>query len=170
MKWDEIQRIHATAAADLLAAAEGVSRDAWLAPRAEGKWSPAEVVEHLNLAYDAMLKDLAGGGGMKIRTKWWQRMLLRFTLVPKLLRGGPFPANARAPRETRPAIANPDQSAAIAGFRERSERFAGEASRAIASRRRVRLTHAYFGRASLAEGVLLCARHIQHHHKQLPQS
>jgi hypothetical protein len=167
VKWDEVRRIHAAAAADLIAAAQEVPRDSWMQPRAEGKWSPADVVEHLNLAYDALLKDLDGGGGMKIRTKLWQRILLRYTLVPKLLRGGAFPENARAPRETRPANTNADQQAAIDTFRQRSERFDSTAAEAVAGGRRVKVTHAYFGRASITEGMLLCARHIQHHLKQL---
>jgi hypothetical protein len=167
MNWPEIQKIHDDATRDVTAAAERIPPDRWMAPRAEGKWSPAEIVEHLNLAYDALLRDFAGEGGMKIRTKLWQRILLRFTLVPKLLRGAPFPANARAPRETRPATANPDQAAAIAGFRERSARLGAAAAEAVSSRRRVRLTHAYFGRSPVPEAILLCARHMQHHLKQL---
>ncbi|HEU4522862.1 MAG TPA: DinB family protein [Thermoanaerobaculia bacterium] len=170
MKWDDVRRLHAEAAAELIATAERVERDAWTRPRSEGKWSPAEIVEHLNLAYDALLKDLAGGGGMRIRTKWWQRILLRYTLVPKLLRGGAFPANARAPRETRPATANADRDAAVQAFRDRSQQFETAAAAAIASGRRVKVTHAYFGRASLVEGVLLCTRHVQHHQKQLAGS
>lgn len=167
MKWPEIRRLHAQAASDLASTAEAVPPQAWLLPRAEGKWSPAEVVEHLSLAYDAILIELEGGRGMKVRTTWWQRVLLRFTLVPKLLRGGPFPAGARAPRETRPAAANPDQRAAVAAFRDRAARIDAAAARAIESGRRVRLTHAYFGKSPVAEAMLLCARHVQHHRQQL---
>ena len=167
MKWPEIQKIHDDATRDVIAAAERIPADRWMSPRAEGKWSPADIVEHLNLAYDALLRDFAGEGGMKIRTKLWQRILLRLTLVPKLMRGGAFPANARAPRETRPATSNPDQAAAIAGFRERSARVHAAAVDAINGRRRVRITHAYFGRSAVPEAILLCARHMQHHQKQL---
>jgi hypothetical protein len=152
---------------DVIAAAERISQERWMMPRAEGKWSPAEVVEHLNLAYDALLRDFAGEGGMKIRTKLWQRVLLRITLVPKLLRGAPFPANARAPRETRPGVVNADKDAAIAGLRDRASKLDAAAADAMTSRRRVRLTHAYFGRSAVPEAILLCARHMQHHQKQL---
>src|SRR5687767_13236978 len=122
MKWPEIRALHEEATREIVAAAERIPAVRWTTARAEGKWSPAEIMEHLNLAYDALLRDFAGQGGMQIRTKWWQRVLLRFTLVPKLMRGAPFPANARAPRETRPVTANPDQAAAIAAFREKSGR------------------------------------------------
>ena len=167
VKWIDIRNLHSAVTADFVSAASKVPPDRWLAPRAEGKWSPAEVVEHVTLAYDTLLRELQGGDGMKIKTKWWQRMFLRFTVVPRLLRGGAFPSGARAPRETRPASANPDQNAAVAVLRERVVRFDALTSEAVASRRRVRLTHAYFGRATVPEAVLLCTRHVQHHLAQL---
>lgn len=167
MHWPEIRQIHLDAAADLAASAERIPSERWMLPRAEGKWSPAETVEHLVLAYDTLLRELAGGPGMALRTKLWQRVLLRFTMVPKLLRGGGFPAGARSPRETRPQSANPDQGAAITGFRDRASQFDAEVAAAMSSGRRVLLTHAYFGKAGLAEAMLLCARHVQHHQKQL---
>ena len=167
MRWEEIRQLHAAVAAELTEAAAAIPADRWLEPRQPGKWSPAEIVEHLTLAYDTLLREMEGGSGMQIRTKLWQRVLLRFTLVPKLLRGGAFPANARAPRETRPAVSNPDQQAAISGFRDRAAKLEAAAVAAMESRRRVRLTHAYFGSAALPEAMLLCARHVQHHQKQL---
>jgi len=91
VKWDEIRALHGQAADALAVKAAGVPADRWLKPRAEGKWSPAEVVEHLNTVYDVVLKEIAGAPGMQIRTALWQRVLLRFTMVPKILRGDGFP-------------------------------------------------------------------------------
>ena len=169
-RWDEVRQLHASAAAELADTAAAIPSNRWLEPRHPGKWSPAEIVEHLTLAYDTLLREIDGGGGMQIRTKLWQRVLLRLTLVPRLLRGAPFPANARAPRETRPSVSDPDQSAAVARFRERAAKLEASADSAVASRRRVRLTHAYFGSSALPEAMLLCARHVQHHQKQLAES
>ena len=163
MKWEEIAALHDRAAAQFASSAERVNAASWLTPRAEGKWSPAEVVEHLNRTYGVLLKELAGEGGMAIRTKWWQRILLRFTIVPKILRGDGFPTGARAPRETRPELGTTDQAALIATFNERAKRFKEETARSQSRK----LTHAYFGKASIARSVLLCARHIEHHTKQL---
>jgi len=103
---------------------------------------------------------------MQIRTKLWQRVLLKVTMVPRILAGRGFPVGARAPRETRPALTSTDQGAAIA-FRDRAGRFEVAAAEAQSGRPRTRLTHAYFGRMSLRDSVLICARHIQHHQKQL---
>lgn len=168
MTWSAVQQVHSEAAADLARAAERVPPDKWLAPREEGKWSPAEIVEHLSLAYDVFLRELGGGAGMQIRTKLWQRIYLRLLLVPRLLRGEPFPAGARAPREIRPANPSPDQAAAVASFRDRAARFDAATDTAQRSGSRLKLTHAYFGSASLDDAVLLCARHVQHHRQQLP--
>ena len=165
MRWEEIAALHDSASKNLAAAAEAVSSDRWLTPRAEGKWSPAEVVEHLNTVYDVVLRELAGEPGMQIRTTWWQRILLRFTIVPKILRGGGFPAGARAPKETRPVLSITDQRELIARFRDRAARFAAASSNARGTGKRI--THAYFGAAQIPESTLLCARHIEHHTKQI---
>lgn len=167
MKWKAVQQLHEEAVESLAASAERIPAPRWLLPRSEGKWSPAETVEHLNLAYDVLLREIAGGEGMQIRTKLWQRILLRMTLVPKLLRGVPFPAGARAPRETRPVLITTDQAAAIDRFRDRAARFQAAANEARSEGNRVRLTHAYFGRSSVADALVLCARHVQHHERQL---
>ena len=166
MNWEAVQQLHATAADEVVATAERVPADRWLQPRAEGKWSPAEVIEHLTLAYDVLLRELAGGPGMVIRTKLWQRLLLRFTMLPKILRGGGFPAGARAPRETRPVLTTTDQRTAIAAFRDRASQIAAAAVEAE-KRGGVKLTHAYFGRASVCNSMLMCARHLQHHQQQI---
>jgi hypothetical protein len=167
MNWEDAHRLHVEAAADFAEAASRVPADRWLAPREEGKWSPAEIVEHVSLAYDVLLREIAGGPGMRVRTKMWQRLLLRVAMVPGLLRGKPFPKGARSPRETRPELKSTDQAAAIASLRDRAARFDAAAMEAQRSGRRVRLTHAYFGSASLRHATILCARHVQHHRKQL---
>lgn len=169
MKWIAIQQLHAVAAERLAVSAEKVDREMWLVPRGEGKWTPAQVVEHLTRVYDVLTNEIAGGPGMKIRTKFLQRMVLRLTVVGRILKGGWFPEGAPAPVETRPGAVTTDQRAAIAGFRARAAQFAAAAADARDSGRRVRITHAYFGTASIERATLLCARHIEHHEKQLPR-
>ena len=167
MKWKEAQRVYADATAGFAETAGRIPAARWMTPIGKEKWSPAEIVEHLNLGFEILTAELEGGPGMKIRTKLWQRILLRLWLVPRLLRGGAFPASARSPREMRPAAANPDQTAAMSSFREKAARFETLVARLQAQGGRVRLTHAYFGRAALPESVMLCARHLQHHQRQL---
>src|SRR4051812_21677037 len=114
MKWTDVQKLHDRVVDGLASAAERVPDAKWRVARAEGKWSPAEVVEHVSLAYDVFMRELGGGPGMHIKAPLWMRVLLRFTMMPKIMRGGGFPAGARAPREVRPAPPTLDQAAAIA--------------------------------------------------------
>lgn len=167
MNWAEALQLHSRAAADAVAAAARVPADKWLVARGDGKWSPAEIVEHLSLAYDVLLRELAGGPGMQIRTKLWQRLMLRQTILPKLMRGGPFPTGVRSPREIRPAITSPDQTQAVARLRDGAARFEAAANESWRANPRARLTHAYFGKSTVDNALVLCARHIQHHEKQL---
>jgi DinB family protein len=166
MNWQRVLEIHSRAAIALAETAERVPQQQWLEPRAEGKWSPGHVLEHLNLTYDVLTRELEGGTGMAVLTNAWQRFLLRLTIVPRILRGGWFPAGARAPREIRPAEAAADKSVAIAAFRDRSARF-HQAAVAAEARRGVKLSHAYFGRSGVRDSMLLCTRHIEHHQRQL---
>jgi len=100
---------------------------------------------------------------MAIRTKLWQRWLLRFTVLPGMLAGRGFPKGAVAPRETRPqGVLSKAESLAL--FRARATEL-DVASRA--AKHGQSMTHAYFGAARLPHGVMLCARHIEHHASRL---
>ncbi|HEX7807421.1 MAG TPA: DinB family protein [Thermoanaerobaculia bacterium] len=166
MKWQRVLETHSHAATKLVETAERIPQQRWLEPREEGKWSAGHVLEHLNLTYDVLIRELEGGTGMAVLTKTWQRMLLRLTIVPRILRGGWFPAGARAPREIRPVEAAADKGVAIAAFLDRSARF-HQAAVAAEARRGVKLSHAYFGRSGIGDSMLLCTRHIEHHQRQL---
>ena len=69
--------LHAESAADFAAAAEAIAPAAFTVPVAPGKWSPAQIVDHLVRAYDGFLEELAGGAGPQVKTKLWQRLVLR---------------------------------------------------------------------------------------------
>lgn len=155
--------LHTSVALDLVARAERIPESAWFTPIDEGKWSPAELLAHLVCTYDVVLRELRGGSGMAIRTKLWQRLLLRLTVLPGMMAGRGFPKGAIAPRETRPQGTS-NQAESVALFRARANELDTTVRSAPGSRR---LTHAYFGSAKLADGVTLCARHIEHHAAQL---
>jgi hypothetical protein len=167
--WSDALRLHESAAGEYASAAEALSPEMWATARGEGKWSPAQVTDHLILAYQALQRELSGGPGMALRTTAWQRVLLRLLLVPRLLRGAAFPRGARAPREIRPSEVTQDQRALIARFRDHAERFQAAIQDAHARNPGQRLTHPYFGASSLHDSLVLCARHILHHLRQLPE-
>lgn len=158
---------HRAAVEDFLVAAERIDESQWAVPRGEGKWSPGQVVEHVATSYDVLIGEMHGGPGMKIKTRWWQRLILRFTVVPKIMKKGEFPAGARAPREVRPPDDPGPKGAVLAQLRQRSEEFDTEIE-TFAKDPSARLTHAYFGRKNVADVVRFCEVHVVHHRKQLP--
>jgi len=162
MKWVEVVELHNKASCTFAETAAGVPSETWM-KAGEGEWSPAHITKHLSLAYEILLSELNGGAGMDIRTKFWQRTLLRWTMVPRLLRGKPFPKGAKAPRETRPTEITEDQADAVANFRKLAASFEEAALNAYAKDSGTQLTHAYFGRSDLVKSLQFCARHVQHH-------
>jgi hypothetical protein len=165
MSLDRALQLHDQAVDALVSAISSVPPDRWLVAHQEGKWSPGEITAHLVATWDVLLQELGGGPGMAMRTNWWQRVLLRLVLVPRLLAGKNFPRNAKAPRETRPAAPLPDREAALAAIGARAKAIQSQ-SREAAARGRV-LTHAYFGKGPIDRGIVLAARHVQHHTAQL---
>ena len=153
---------------ECVAAFEDVPGEAWSRPLAPGRWSPAEIAEHLVIAYDPPMAELSGGSGFAIRAPWWKRRALRWAFLPGILNGG-FPAGAPAPREIRPkrAAASPDE--ASRALCANAERFLS-ALTGERTQRRVRLTHPYFGKLRPTQIVMLLTSHALHHRRQLPSA
>lgn len=166
--WSEAVAAHAAAVASFARAAEQVPGGRWAEPLGPGKWAPGQVVVHLTLAYDALLRELSGGAPMRLRTAGWQRLLLRFTIRHRVLAGTYFPTGVRAPREARPPEEVPERAAAVARLREQAEAFVAALEEARRGRRVV-LTHPYFGGMDDVEGLRFCAAHLRHHQAQLPE-
>ncbi len=138
----------------------------WTTPRQPGKWSAAEIAEHLILSYEVGLRELDGGAGLALALSWWKRAALRWTVLPRIL-AGRFPRGAPAPREVRPRGAAVTPAVAVERLRAVADRFAARLQEEHAVRP-VRLTHAYFGRLAAPEILKLLAVHARHHRAQLP--
>ena len=139
--------------------------DRWHAPRAPGKWSPAQETRHLVLTYEHFARDLIGEEGMRLKGKWWQRRLWRFLFMRRIL-DGRFPRGARAPREVRPPDETTDQPTLVADLERAAARFqetVQEVSRTHPGRGG---RHPYFGKLSLAHVVQFNAVHTRHHMRQ----
>lgn len=74
-----------------------------------------------------------------------------------------FPKAARAPRETRPAAGLPKEEA-LTRLRTLAEEFMAAAVAAPAG---ASITHAYFGVWPVTRGIIVVARHMEHHRRQL---
>jgi hypothetical protein len=169
---DDARAAHRQSVREFIAIAESIDDDAWERPLAEGKWSPAQITEHLRLAYEVVLQEQAGGMGIRVRSKWWIRPLLRYQFLPMILRGGVLPAGARAPREIRPGPGPFERAPLIDALRTLTER--AEAV-LVAARPNAQgfthhvFTHHVFGRLSATQSLRFVTVHNQHHTRQLKE-
>jgi hypothetical protein len=161
--------LHDRAVAQFVEAARAVARQGavWDTPCAEGKWSPAQVTLHIIMAFDAVAVELDGGPGMQLRTRPWTHIILRHTVVRRMLRGGRLPTGARAPRETRPPVPTEDAATLIARLEATAAQLNRRLLAAAAAAPGRRLTHPYFGQMPLHEITTVSARHVEHHLRQL---
>lgn len=136
---------------------------------ATGKWSPAQVTEHLRLTYVILLAELEGEGGFRVRTKWWQQRLLRLRYLRQILHRGQFPKGVPATREIRPEDGPFERAEVVAKLRAEAERFLRVVPVA-AQRAGVCVTHPFLGKVGVLPGLRFTTQHICHHHRQvLPQ-
>jgi hypothetical protein len=149
-----------------MSAAGRLPAHAWMRPLAPGKWTPAEVTSHVSEAYRVLRAELGGDAGMRTLGSRFQRLVLRHTMLPRLLTGRPFPPGVRAPRETRPREVVEDPGTALATLASLAAEFAEELTNR-AGGGSVRLTHAYFGSLSPEQGIKLLTVHTRHHARQL---
>lgn len=159
---------HDVAVKEFLGRAAAVPSDRWHAPRAEGKWSPAQETRHVVLAFEAYLRDLRGDGALRVKGRWWQRRLWRWLVLPRLLDGHWPSRKVRAPREIRPEERPGDKAPLLAELRLRAEAFESTVltTQRVDPRRRV--THPFFDRIDLATLIRLSAAHTRHHARFLP--
>jgi hypothetical protein len=158
---------HRDAIEGVVRALEALDSSLWAIPRNPGKWAPAEIAEHLRLAYEPLLAELDGGSGYVLRVRGWKRLLARWRYLPVILERGVFPPGVRAPREARPAGHAASPAAAAARLAESASRFERRLFEAQESGP-VRLTHAYFGKLAAPQILRLLAGPARHHREQLP--
>jgi hypothetical protein len=157
---------HRAALAAFVERARRVPPAQWERPAAPGKWSAGEITEHLRLALEALDRELRGDSAMRRVLPWWKRILLRRTVLPRILRTGRFPKGV-APREVRPSAPGIGQAEALRRLTEALGRFEAACGNRSAFGRR--LTHPYFGGLALPRYYRLLALHTLHHREQLPR-
>jgi hypothetical protein len=165
-RWRSALEEHQVALASFLDAAAALPAEAWTTPWQPGKWTPAEISEHLALTYRVFIGEAATGTTMKLKLTPFRRRMLKLLLLPHMLFHRKFPKGARAPREVRPESVTGTRDEALAQLRALGEQFerAAEAARGAG---KPGLTHPYFGLIDWNRGMRFCALHIEHHRGQI---
>ena len=88
---------------EFIARARGIDAAAWSAPRGEGKWSPAQIVEHLAIVYEYNRKVVTGdaGGGAPRFLQPLARWFMIWLYSASASEGGTSCSSASSPSGTR---------------------------------------------------------------------
>lgn len=165
-RWAAAAEEHRVAVAAYLDSAGALDGAAWMRPWGAGKWTPAQITEHLTLAYEALLAELVEGRAMQLRMTPWRRRLGRWIILPHILFHRSFPLRVPAPREIRPGPPRAAQKEALRALERLADRFEErleEAYRAGGGW----LTHPYFGPVDPVRALRFVAVHLEHHRRQV---
>jgi len=165
-RWDEAVEEHRAALAAFLDVAEQLKEDAWGSPWGPGKWTRAQVAEHLALTYEIAIRELTTGEGLRVRVTGVRQRLLRWILMPHILFHRSLPVRVTAPREARPPEVTAPRGAILRRLRELGVRWEMEMERAIGAGGGG-LTHPYFGTIPPVKAMRFMAVHIEHHTRQV---
>lgn len=168
-RWEAAADEHQVALAAYLDSAAALQESAWSLPWRPGKWTPAQVTEHLARAYEALLRELREGRAMEVKLAGWRRTLSRWIILPHILFHRTIPLRAPAPRELRPGEPRADRDTALRQLRELGERFTAELG-AAREQGCAGLTHPYFGQVEPIKVLRFVAIHIDHHRKQIERA
>ena len=153
------------AATDELLAIASRDPSKWNTPRAPGKWSPAQVTEHVARSFEEAANAIAERPNKLPTVPGFLRPLAGW-MFRRILRTGKFPkaktSRAMNPEATPTSPANPTEAKArLASAQATFER----ECRARAGRT---FAHASFGTLSVEDYVRFTELHTRHHAKQLP--
>jgi hypothetical protein len=157
--------LHAAVAA-LLATADKV-RAAWKVPRAPGKWSPSQVVEHVSRIMEESAKVAAGEPSAFPTMNRLLHPVLRLFFFKRVLRKGDFPkAKAIDAMDPPFGAATPGEARVrLEGVLARYDK----ACRARAASGQ-KVANPMFGPVAVADFARFQEIHVRHHHRQLPDA
>ena len=150
---------------DLAAAAER-SAATWTTPRALGKWSPSQVVEHVAGGLDEAANVLSGAPSLPMPAAFLLLRPLLKLYFNRILKKGVFPKGWKAHKALDPATGPATPAQARVRLEGALARFDQECRRRADSGQHVVSTG--FGTVSVEDYVRFSALHTRHHCKQMP--
>jgi hypothetical protein len=161
---DSALAAHRAAVAELLDAGERTGA-AWTSPRAPGKWSPAQIVEHIARSIEESVKMIAGEPSMFPSLPWFVRPLVRALAFDRTLRRNVFPSG-RTGKAFNPESGSSTAAEARVRLDALLDRFdAACRARAAAGGS---VVSGMFGKVSVGDYARFMALHAAHHLNQMP--
>jgi hypothetical protein len=148
---------------DFVAAAER-SAATWTTPRAPGKWSPSQVVEHVARGLEEAANIVSGAPSIPMPPAFLR--LVGRLFFYRILKKGAFPKGFKAHKAMDPTSGPATPAEARVRLEGAFARFDQECRRQVASGQHVVSTG--FGTVSVEDLVRFNAIHTRHHCKQMP--
>lgn len=153
------------AATKFLSTARTVAKEEWAAPIAPGKWSPAQIVDHVATSTEVALKAIKGDKSVGSFPRIF-RAIPREMVFNSTIKKGAFPGKMRGP-----AIFAPSREhASLDASAERLERAIADLEahvRDLAKAGKDTFEHGFFGRVKVADYIRFNGLHTDHHEQQL---
>lgn len=162
---DAVLAANRAAVDDLIAAGER-SGWAWATPRAPGKWSPSQVVEHVARGLDESANVVSGAPSKFPKLPGFLRPLIR-VFFNRIVKKGTFP-KTRTSKALDPARGSDTPALARVRVEASLARFEQECRARAAAGQRVAST--VFGTVSVEDYVRFQELHARHHRKQIPEA
>jgi DinB family protein len=159
---DAVLAASRTATEQFLAHAEAMSAE-WATPRARGKWSPSQIVEHVARSYDGAVHMATGAPSAFPRLPGLIHPFVRI-VFRRLLRKGSFP-NSRTTRAMNPVAGPSTPAEGRARLAAAHDRFEA-ACRDLAARGAPMRT-TMFGAVAVEDFVRFLELHTRHHDRQI---
>ena len=160
---NDVLAANRAAVSDLVAAAER-SAATWTTPRAPGKWSPSQVVEHVVRGLEEAANVVSGAPSMPMPPAFLRLVARLF--FKRILKKDAFPKGFKAHKAMAPARGPATPAEARVRLEGALARFDEECRRRVASGQHVVSTG--FGTVSVEDLVRYSAMHTRHHCKQMP--
>lgn len=155
---DDVLAANRAAVVDLVAAAEKTAA-AWTTPRAPGKWSPSQVVEHIARGLDEAANVVSGAPSIPLPPAWL-RLVARLFFY-RILKKGAFPKGLKAHKAMNPTGGPATPAEARVRLEAALAKFDQECRRRVASGQH--LVSTGFGTVSVEDLVRFNAIHTRHH-------
>jgi hypothetical protein len=150
-----------------LTTARNVPTGKWEQPVAPGKWSPAQIVDHIAVTTEVALKAINGDPSMGSFPKFLRFIPRKLGFDPTIKKGR-FPEKQRGPAVFAPSTGQPSYEASV----EKLHRAIAALETNVQGRMakgEYAFEHSFFGRVSIPDYIRFGTLHTQHHERQLPR-